>query len=68
MEMTTIGKKENITEDDRLGYFGVLPSGWIRYEAQKIEERTRAKKNIKWCVHRKLSEKSPLIVTSKHPI
>lgn len=39
-------KKENITEDDRLDYFGVLPSGWTRYEAQKIEESVRAKKGI----------------------
>jgi len=40
-------KKENITEDDRLDYFGVLPSGWTRYEAGKIEERIRANKGIK---------------------
>jgi len=39
-----IVKKENITEDDRLDYFGVLPSGWTRYEAGKIEERIRANK------------------------
>jgi len=39
-------KKENITEEDRLNYFGVLPSGWTRYEAQKIEESIRAKKGI----------------------
>ena len=37
-------KKENITEEDRLDYFGVLPSRWTRYEAQKIEESIRAKK------------------------
>ena len=41
-----IVKKENITEDDCLDYFGVLPSGWIRYEAKKIEERILAKKGI----------------------
>ena len=40
-------KKENITEEDRLDYFGVLPSGWTRYEAQKIEESIRAKKGIR---------------------
>ena len=40
-------KKDNITEEDRLNYFGVLPSGWTRYEAQKIEESIRAKKGIK---------------------
>jgi carbonic anhydrase/acetyltransferase-like protein (isoleucine patch superfamily) len=39
-------KKENITEEDRLDYFGVLPSGWTRYEAQKIEENLRTKKGI----------------------
>ncbi len=39
-------KKENITEEDRLDYFGVLPSGWTRYEAQKIEESVRAKEGI----------------------
>jgi len=41
-----IVKKENITEDDRLDYFGVLPSGWTHYEAQKIEESIRAKQGI----------------------
>jgi hypothetical protein len=41
-----IVKNENITEDDRLDYFGVLPSGWIRYEAKNIGERIRAKKGI----------------------
>jgi carbonic anhydrase/acetyltransferase-like protein (isoleucine patch superfamily) len=40
-------KKKNITEDDRLDYFGVLPSGWTRYEAGKIEERIKATKGIK---------------------
>ncbi len=39
-------KKENITEEDRLDYFGVLPSGWTRYEAQKIEQSIRKKKGI----------------------
>jgi carbonic anhydrase/acetyltransferase-like protein (isoleucine patch superfamily) len=39
-------KKENITEEDRLNYFGVLPSGWTRYEAQQIEESIRARKGI----------------------
>jgi len=39
-------KKDNITEDDRLDYFGVLPSGWTRYEAEKIEESIRKKKSI----------------------
>ncbi len=39
-------KKENITEEDRLDYFGVLPSGWTRYEAQKIEQSIKKKKGI----------------------
>lgn len=39
-------KKENITEEDRLDYFGVLPSGWTRYEAEKIEQSIRQKKSI----------------------
>lgn len=39
-------KKENITEEDRLDYFGVLPSGWTRYEAQQIEQSIRRKKGI----------------------
>jgi len=36
-------KKENITEDDRLAYFGVLPSGWTKYEATNIEAAIRKK-------------------------
>jgi carbonic anhydrase/acetyltransferase-like protein (isoleucine patch superfamily) len=39
-------KKKNITEEDRLDYFGVLPSGWTRYEAQKIEESIRRRKGV----------------------
>ncbi len=39
-------KKDNITEEDRLDYFGVLPSGWTRYEAEKIEASIRKKKGI----------------------
>jgi carbonic anhydrase/acetyltransferase-like protein (isoleucine patch superfamily) len=39
-------KKKNITEEDRLDYFGVLPSGWTRYEAEKIEASIRKKKGI----------------------
>ncbi|MEK7994054.1 MAG: hypothetical protein AAB403_09650 [Planctomycetota bacterium] len=39
-------KKENITEQDRLDYFGVLPSGWTRYEAKNIEESIRKRKGI----------------------
>jgi len=39
-------KKQNITEDDRLDYFGVLPSGWTRYEAANIEAGIRKKLGI----------------------
>jgi carbonic anhydrase/acetyltransferase-like protein (isoleucine patch superfamily) len=39
-------KKKNITEEDRLDYFGVLPSGWTRYEAEKIEQSIRRKKGV----------------------
>ncbi len=39
-------KKRDITEEDRLDYFGVLPSGWTRYEAEKIERRIRKIKGI----------------------
>jgi len=39
-------KKQNITEEDRLDYFGVLPSGWTRYEAEKIEQSIRRNKGI----------------------
>lgn len=39
-------KKKNITEDDRLDYFGVLPSGWTRYEAGNIERSIRRKKGL----------------------
>lgn len=39
-------KKENITEDDRLDYFGVLPSAWTRFEAENIEKRIRQKKGL----------------------
>lgn len=36
-------KKENITDDDRRAYFGLLPSGWTSYEAKRIEESIRGK-------------------------
>jgi len=39
-------KKDNITEEDRLDYFGVLPSGWTRYEAEKIEASIRKRNGI----------------------
>ena len=37
-------KKQNITDQDRLDYFGVLPSAWTRFEAQNIESSIRAKR------------------------
>jgi carbonic anhydrase/acetyltransferase-like protein (isoleucine patch superfamily) len=36
-------KKQKITDQDRLDYFGVLPSAWTRYEAQNIESSIRKK-------------------------
>jgi len=39
-------KKRDITEADRLDYFGVLPSGWTRYEAENIERRIRKTRGI----------------------
>jgi hypothetical protein len=34
-------KKTNLTDQDRLDYFGVLPSSWTRYEAGNIEAGIR---------------------------
>jgi len=34
-------KKKEIFDEDRLAYFGVLPSAWTRYEAQSTEEAIR---------------------------
>jgi carbonic anhydrase/acetyltransferase-like protein (isoleucine patch superfamily) len=31
--------KEGLTDEDRLAYFGVLPSAWTNYEGDRIEER-----------------------------
>jgi len=39
-------KKKNITDDDRLKYFGLLPSGWTQYEAANIERSIRNKKGL----------------------
>jgi len=39
-------KKENITEDDRADYFGLLPSGWTRFEAANIEASIKRKKGL----------------------
>jgi carbonic anhydrase/acetyltransferase-like protein (isoleucine patch superfamily) len=36
-------KKTDITDRDRLDYFGVLPSAWTRYEAANIEKAIRSR-------------------------
>jgi carbonic anhydrase/acetyltransferase-like protein (isoleucine patch superfamily) len=36
-------KKRDITDEDRLRYFGVLPSAWTRYEGERIEQSIRRK-------------------------
>ena len=33
--------QENITDDDRRAYFGLVPAEWTHYEGDRIEERTR---------------------------
>jgi len=43
----TVVKKQNITEQDRLDYFGVLPSAWTRYEARNIEATIQRKQSTK---------------------
>ncbi len=40
-------KKRSITEEDRLDYFGVLPSGWTRFEAKNIEASIKKKRGIR---------------------
>ena len=39
-------KKQDITDDDRRAYFGLLPAGWTRYEAANIEADIRQKKGL----------------------
>jgi len=36
-------KKQNITDDDRKAYFGLVPAEWTRYEGSHIEESIRSK-------------------------
>ena len=36
-------KKKNITDQDRIDYFGLLPGEWTRYEAGRIEASIRKK-------------------------
>ena len=38
--------KENITDDDRKDYFGLLPSFWARYEGDHIEQEIRKKRGL----------------------
>jgi UDP-N-acetylglucosamine acyltransferase len=33
--------QENITDDDRRAYFGLVPAEWTHYEGDRIEERIR---------------------------
>jgi hypothetical protein len=40
-------KKQNVTDQDRLDYFGVLPSAWTHYEAQNIEASIQKKRSTK---------------------
>jgi carbonic anhydrase/acetyltransferase-like protein (isoleucine patch superfamily) len=35
--------KENITDEDRIRVFGLIPSAWTHYEGDRIEERIREK-------------------------
>jgi len=37
-------KRQNLTDQDRLDYFGVLPSAWTHYEAQNIESNIRMRR------------------------
>jgi hypothetical protein len=39
-------KKGNTTDEGRLDYFGLLPSAWTRYEAERIEANIRER--IQW--------------------
>jgi len=34
-------KRENITDEDRTSYFGLIPAEWARYEGERQEERAR---------------------------
>ena len=38
--------KENITDGDRIAYFGLLPQSWTRYEGDRIEESIRKKRGL----------------------
>ena len=36
-------KKQDITDEDRRAYFGLIPAEWTRYEGGQQEERARKK-------------------------
>jgi carbonic anhydrase/acetyltransferase-like protein (isoleucine patch superfamily) len=38
--------KENITDEDRLATFGLIPAGWTHYEGDRIEASIRKKLGI----------------------
>ena len=38
--------KQDITDEDRIAYFGLLPRGWTHYEGNRIEESIRERKNL----------------------
>ena len=38
--------QENVTDADRLAYFGVLPAAWTHFEAELIEADARKKKGL----------------------
>ena len=44
--VSAVVKKENITDEDRLDYFGLLPSAWTHYEAERIEADIRKMKGL----------------------
>lgn len=40
--------KENITDEDRRDYFGLIPAAWTRYEGDKQEQQIRTRKGINY--------------------
>ena len=50
-------KKRDITDEDRLRYFGVLPSAWTRYEGERIEQSIR-RKTLEFCLRSSLAASS----------
>lgn len=38
--------KENITDDDRRDYFGLLPTNWTQHEGDKMEQEIRKRKSL----------------------